>query len=566
MEGLRKQLERRQGALKKSRETWDITVRDICEMMHPYGGVFDEQYKERNMGQRLDDQIIDPKPIEAVNISVAGLISSMTNPAKKWFGITTSDDALSELPEVKRHLEIERTIIQSELRRSNFYEVLADHIYPDLFTISTSAMVLYDKDGMAYFRPVRWGKYWIDIDAHGTVDTFFCELTFTSRELAQMFDEENLSPAVKNDLKHRHLETERRVVWAIVPNEDFDGEKIGSFPFLSVWYDTTDKRKDALLRKSGFYEFPAIVPRWSVTEGDAYGRGPGWEARGVCRSLQHNELTRLTLKDLTKQPPLNAYGEIMGQPSLVPGEVNYVSGEMGMAKLEPLFMPHPQSLQAAQEDRLDYHRQIDRAFKVHLWMDLLNDERKQRATATEVAYRRQEALTQLGPVLFRLNADLLAPTILRVRAMLVRAGMMPKPPEVLRGREIKIEFISVLHQMQQAQTLGSVRTLVGDTIGLAQAWPEALDKINADAVVDQIADVVGAPPELVRSADEVAEIREARQQREAQAEQLAQAQAVTEAARNLGGAGFEAQQIAEIARQYPNAANAQAGTLAPVLQ
>ena len=108
MEGLRKQLERRQGALKKSRETWDITVRDICEMMHPYGGVFDEQYKERNMGQRLDDQIIDPKPIEAVNISVAGLISSMTNPAKKWFGITTSDDALSELPEVKRHLEIER--------------------------------------------------------------------------------------------------------------------------------------------------------------------------------------------------------------------------------------------------------------------------------------------------------------------------------------------------------------------------------------------------------------------------------------------------------------------------
>lgn len=62
----------------------------------------------------------------------------------------------------------------------------------------------------------------------------------------------------------------------------------------------------------------------------------------------------------------------------------------------------------------------------------------------------------LGPVLERLNSEFLNRSIDRVFGIMLRAGLIPEPPEVLQGQTLKTEYISVLAQAQKQVALGGV--------------------------------------------------------------------------------------------------------------
>jgi hypothetical protein len=54
-------------------------------------------------------------------------------------------------------------------------------------------------------------------------------------------------------------------------------------------------------------------------------------------------------------------------------------------------------------------------------------------TATEVNERQQEKMLQLGPVMERLEQELLNDFIARCIAILLRRGLLPKPPQSIQG-------------------------------------------------------------------------------------------------------------------------------------
>ena len=60
--------------------------------------------------------------------------------------------------------------------------------------------------------------------------------------------------------------------------------------------------------------------------------------------------------------------------------------------------------------------------------------------------------------------------------------------------------------------------------------PDVLDKLNADALVDTYADLLGTPPNLVLADDELAAKRQARQQQQQQMQAMAMARQGAEAA------------------------------------
>jgi hypothetical protein len=150
-------------------------------------------------------------------------------------------------------------------------------------------------------------------------------------------------------------------------------------------------------------------------------------------------------------------------------------------------------------------------------MMLANDTRSG-ITATEVAERHEEKLLMLGPVLERLQNELLSPMIDIAFDYANRAGILPQAPPELEGMDLKVEFISVLAQAQRAVAAQGVDRLLGTVGNLAQLKPEVLDKIDFDQVVDDYGDMYGVNPKIVVPDNVVAQIRAQR----AQAAQAAQ--------------------------------------------
>ena len=83
-------------------------------------------------------------------------------------------------------------------------------------------------------------------------------------------------------------------------------------------------------------------------------------------------------------------------------------------------------------------------------MFLMIDGQSGQMTATEVAERHQEKLLMLGPVLERLQNEILDPLIEITFAQMIEAGIVPRPPDELQGKELNVEFISMLAQAQRA--------------------------------------------------------------------------------------------------------------------
>jgi hypothetical protein len=96
-----------------------------------------------------------------------------------------------------------------------------------------------------------------------------------------------------------------------------------------------------------------------------------------------------------------------------------------------------------------------------------------------------------------------------------RSGLLPPAPDALRNApDLKVNFISILTQMQRMVGLGPIERTVGFVGNLAAVNPESLDKLNVDEAIDEYAERGGCPPKIIRTAEEVAAIRDQRAQQE----------------------------------------------------
>jgi len=158
-------------------------------------------------------------------------------------------------------------------------------------------------------------------------------------------------------------------------------------------------------------------------------------------------------------------------------------------------------------------------------------------TATEVAERHEEKMLMMGPVLERLNNELLFPLIELTFTHMMEMGAIPPAPQELAGMDLSVEFISMLAQAQRAIGTNSVDRFVGSLGTVAQMKPEVMDKFDSDAWADVYSDSLGIDPKLIVASDKVAMIRQSRAAAQAAQAKLAAAEQVSNVAKNVGQAG-----------------------------
>lgn len=560
----RQQLYReRLGALKDERSSWLPHWRELSEQILPRRSRF--LLTDANKGTRRNSSIIDGTPTRAVRVLAAGMMGGITSPARPWFRLTTPDPQLAEFAPVRGWLHHVEERLRQAFAKGNIYRALA-RMYGSLGTFGTHAELVEEDDEdvlRAYEIPI--GSYCLAQGPRRSVDTLYRELRMKVGQLVKKFGRlqkgklnlSNFSQVVRDAWVQKKLDQWVDVVHLVEPNDARDASRADylGMGWRSCWFEAVAQPgQELFLHEGGFQENPLLTPRWETTGEDEYGTSPGMDALGDCKALQLLQKRKAQVLELVVKPPMVGPSSLRTQrASIVPGDTTYLDQVGGGQKFEPAMEVDPRAMSYAREDVAELRQQINAFFFVDLFLMLATTDRRQ-ITAREVAERHEEKLLQLGPVLEGLGDEVLDPLIDRAFGVLLRRGEIPPPPEELQGEALKVEYISVLHQAQKLVGIVGIERFLGLAATLAQGKPDVLDKVNADEVLDTAADILGIPPDLVNSDEEVAQMRTARAQQQQAAQQGAAIAAAAKGAKDLAGASLEGD----------NALNRMLGALSPV--
>ena len=536
MEDRTKHYLRRLASLEAERTSWKPHWRDLAAVFLPRRSRF--LGEKTNDGAKKQANLVDSTGLLAVRTLASGMQSGLTSPARPWFRLSLQDEALAAHDEAKAWLHEVQASMTNAFARSNFYDAV-HMLYHELGVFGTNCMIV-EEDANSVFRcrTMTAGEYSLDTDASGRVDTLYRRIRMSPRQIVEAWPD-TCPDSIKQRAERDNAEW-MEVLHAVEPNtEHREGRANGaSRPWRSVYLLLSDGK--TVLEDSGYYEFPALCPRWDVTGSDVYGRSPAMDALGDCKMLQRMRKDGLEALAKEVNPPLLVPTTLRGVSiNGTPGAVNIVSPlAQGQQGVTPLYQVRA-NLAALEGTVEDFRKQIRDVFFNDLFMMFSQVSRQM--TATEVAERNAEKMLLLGPVLDRLRSELFQPLIGRVFGVMSRQGLLPVPPQTLQGQEIKIEFVSILAQAQKQAGIAAVQQAVAFVGQVAGMNPGALDKLDIDEAIDQVAEMLGVPPRLIRSDDVVAELRAQREEQTQQAKQMQMmqqgvnvAQGAAKAARDAG--------------------------------
>lgn len=539
MDNMRKQYIQRWGALDLEFSEWRGRWMDISRNILPVSGRFLQDERQRS-GKKNFNDVYDSTGTRAQATLSAGLMAGMTSPARPWFRLSTPDTELMKFTPVKIWLSDSTRIMQAVFSRSNTYRSF-HQMYGELALYGTAASIQVDDfQNVIHDHTLTAGEYRLATDYKGDVDTMYREFQKTVAETVKEYGIDKVSLAVKNMYEAGNLDAYVPLIHVIEPRADRDPKVRDplNMQWKSVTFEKGGDNHDKFLRESGFNEFRVLAPRWETWGDDVYGTGPGSLAIGDIRQLQHQQLRKAQAIDYQVKPPIILPTSARGQGNFLPGGVSYIdSTQPQVARTAWEVNLNPQYLL---EDIRDVRDRINSTFYVDLFKMLSNLDRTQ-MTATEVAERHEEKLLMLGPVLERQHNELLDPKIELTFARMVRAGILPPPPEELQGVELQVEFVSILAQAQRAVGTQSIDRFVMSLGTLAQFKPGVLDKFNADEWADVYSDMLGVDPSLIVADKDVAIIRQNRAQQQQAAASMQAMQAMAAGAKDLAAADTSGQ-------------------------
>ena len=527
--GLLSRFDRLQG----QRENWETHWQEVADYMQPRKA---DVTKRRARGDKRMEQVFDSSPIQAVELLAASLHGMLTNPSTPWFTLRFKDEEIENDDEAKLWLEASTDAMYTAFNRSNFQQEIFE-LYHDLITFGTAAMFIEeDDDDIIKFSTRHINEVFIAENDKGRIDTIYRKFKISARAAIQKFGEA-VSADVQTKAKKDPYE-EIELLHAVYPRTDFNPNKKdkANMPFESVYMEYKNGNE---LSVGGFREFPFVVPRYLKASNEIYGRSPAMTALPDVKML--NEMSKTTIKAAQKQvdPPLLVPDDGFLLPvRTVPGGLNfYRSGTRD--RIEPL------NIGANNPLGLNMEQQRRDSIRAVFYVNQLMMQQGPQMTATEVIQRNEEKMRLLGPVLGRLQSELLKPLIDRVFAVLLRNNMLPPAPEFLSGRDVEIEYVSPLAKAQKSTELQSIMRAVEILGSLANVAP-VFDYVNFDNLVKHLADIVGVPQKILKTQSQVNAERQAQAQQQEQMQSMQQLQQVAKA----GG------DIAPLAKALPEEARA----------
>lgn len=527
-EGIIKAFERERGDRGPIESQW----REIARYVIPRKSNIQEL---RPIEQKPEnEEVYDDTAIQA-NITLSnGLQSNLTPPNVKWFNLRAKSEEANQDEAVKEEFSAASNQLFKSLTESNFSEQIHED-YQDLGSIGDSCIFVDedDREDFRFFTLYVPNNVYYWEDSKKRVNKVIRVVEYTTMQALEEFGENSGEKVLecykdkKYDEKHTflHCVSERH-------SRDVSKKTAENKPFLSLWVSVADKK---IVREGGYDEFPFFFGRFYKGNYGKYGISPASLVLPSIKSVNQLQADSLQASRLTVRPPLDVpYKGYFGELNLNPGKANHrrqgIDGNSGVKPIITGVDPNANEVQI-----LRLQDSIKRAYFVNMFLAL---EEKTNMTATEVAERVNEKMSQLGPALKRLENEKLRGILHRCLMILIRRGKIRFSPETFQktGGVYDISYTSRLELAQKVSEIQSVDQFVLRITNLAQVDPSALDVLNTDETIKFYEGTYNVPPLLTRRPEEVEAIRA---QRAEQAQQQAMLQGLmvgSQAMKNFAGA------------------------------
>jgi hypothetical protein len=488
--------------LKEARRPWESHWQELAEVMLPRRADFTGGQSD---GARRTQHLFDGTPLLARRGLAAAIDGLLKPKTAQWFRIKTLDDGLGEAEEVKRWIEIaERRLTRAIYDRKARFIQRSGEVDDDLVTFGTG--VLFVGEGPALnrllFRSYHLKDVVLSENGEGEIDGVFVTLRLTARQAAERFGEAALGRDTREALKAGEVDRAFTFLQAVEPRAGHDPRRqdAKNLPFASR---VIDLQSEHLVSEGGYHEFPFAVPRWDTASGELYGRSPGMIALPDANTLQQMGKTLLVAGHKAVDPPLLVGDDsVLGTPKTFPGGITtfdmQAARDLGRIPVEPLQTGF--NLPLGRDMQQDARDQVWAAFFRNV-LQLPVDAPKM--TATEVLERKEEFIRTIGPVFGRLESDYIGQVVERSFKILLRAGALPAPPEVLRGREVGFDYASPVEQARrQIEAAGAARS-VELLAPFVEADPAIMDNFDGDAIARDTPEIFGLPQRWLRAQEEM---------------------------------------------------------------
>ena len=508
---LSKELKANLSQLIEKRSTWENHWQEVADYFFTRKADVNTQ---RTRGDKRNIQIFDSSAIHSLELLASSLHGTLTSSANRWFSLRFKEAAINDDDSSREWLEDTTDRMYLAFSRSNFQQEIFES-YHDLIAFGTSCvMIEEDDDDIVRFSSRHIKEIYIAEDARGMVNCIYRRFKISAKAAVEKFGFDNLSRSIQNTFKNTPFE-DVELCHVVKPRDMYNPKKLdkSNMPFFSAYFEYND---DHIISISGFREFPYVVPRYLKGSNEVWGRSPAMAALPDVKVL--NKMVEISLKAAAKQvdPPLLVPDDSFTLPvRMSPGSINFFRAG-SRDRIEPLNIGANNPLGLNMEDQR--RKSISRTFHV----DQLMIQESRAMTATEVMSRNEEKMRIIGPVMSRLQSELLQPLIIRVFSIMLRNKLLLPPPDILQGQEIEVEYVSPLAIAQKSTELSSIMRGLEVFGSISQVTP-IQDWLNEKGLVKQIIKVLGLPAKMINSDAEVEEIKATRQEQQAQQADMMQA-------------------------------------------
>ncbi len=492
---------------------------------------------------RRSENIYDTTAVNAVDRLGSGLEALIVPQSEFWHNLDILDLAVEELSRDDRYyLQRLRNLMFKVRYDADSGWINAVQTALRRLVAFGNAFIWIDdnigaKRALVRYKHIPLGECYVAEDAFGNIDTFYRHYTLTARQAVERFGERNCSAEIQR-FASDPVEQDHpfRFVHAVMPRGDagLRSEGVSKAKYQAIHMEL---EKNHICGTSGYFTFPVVDFRWLPEQGKVYGEGPVQRCLADIASLNQMGKHELVAFEQTVRPTLlMAQAGVMNRPNSNPGKV--IHGGLNMQGQE---MVKPMNTGA----RLDFgalltetkRNQVKDSLYINLFQILVQNPQM---SATEAMIRANEKGELLGPAGARIQQSL-SKLVDRELDLLSRRGLYEQGsafevPETLQGLDVGPQFAGPISRLRQAKEVEGTLQLLNILNPLAQVNPEVVDRLDADGMVEGLADRLGVPVEFVLDDDAVKAVRENRQQQQEFAQSAAAAKDAASAGKDTAQA------------------------------
>ena len=501
-------------AMENVRTSWEETWREIRDYIYPHSGLALDNTDGSIQGYKRYSKVLDSYPEKAVRVLAAGMLGGMVSPSRVWFQLGLKDYQVERRSEdAGAWLNSVRDALLHYFNRSDIYGAM--HILFREMALYGQGVLLIESDLINGFNftPLSCGEYYLDQNEKGEVDTLLRKVFYTPRQMLEKFDRIELPESVIEAYERSEVDRRFEVLNLIKPNPMYSDGMRGTplMAYEDIYIIRCAGAATQLIKRNGFETKPFVAPRWEKMSGSVYGHSPARTALADVKTLYEIDKQNLTSLKKNAAPPVTVKGNMKNSLiDLSPNGVTYVPAMNADAGVSPIFQPQ-NSYQMTETKLEKLQQSIREVFYNDLFMPIL--QRDKSMSATEINSINAEKMGNITPVVELLEKEALDHIFTRCFNILLKLGnIIPPTPRGLAGFEIKIDYISVLAQAQKLSELATIEQFVGFTGTCAQQNQQVIDIINMDKLVLKYGTVLSVDSELMNSEEEIAKIRQQREE------------------------------------------------------